>query len=141
MLSNLPQVATVSGVYTPRDFTQQLNDMSSNSANALRNAFDFAMDLQNEMVKNKQSKLMDDEIKRQEVLKENIANDERLLVKLQKELEMLKSGEDVEVRKGAQMLQQNNTKPVQDKLDLLDTVDKQNIWNWANVQNANVEGL
>lgn len=138
MLSNLPQVATVSGVYTPRDFTQQLNDMSSNSANALRNAFDFAMDIQNEMVKNKQSKLMDDEIKRQEVLKENIANDERLLVKLQKELEMLKSGEDVEVRKGAQMLQQNNTKPVQDKLDLLDTVDKQNIWNWANVSGGNL---
>ena len=70
-LSNLPQVATVSGVYTPRDFTQQLNDMASNSANALRNAFDFAMDLQNESIKNKQSKLMDDEIKRQEILKEN----------------------------------------------------------------------
>lgn len=137
-LSNLPQVATVSGVYTPRDFTQQLNDMSSNSANALRNAFDFAMDIQNEMVKNKQSKLMDDEIKRQEILKENIANDERLLVKLQKELEMLKNGEDVEIRKGAQMLQQNNTKPVQDKLDLLDTVDKQNIWNWANVSGGAV---
>lgn len=137
-LSNLPQVATVSGVYTPRDFTQQLNDMSSNSANALRNAFDFAMDIQNEMVKNKQSKLMDDEIKRQEILKENIANDERLLVKLQKELEMLKNGEDVEVRKGTQMLQQNNTKPVQDKLDLLDIVDKQNIWNWANVSGGNI---
>lgn len=137
-LSNLPQVATVSGVYTPRDFTQQLNDMSSNSANALRNAFDFAMDIQNEMVKNKQSKLMDDEIKRQQILKENIANDERLLVKLQKELEMLKNGEDVEVRKGTQMLQQNNTKPVQDKLDLLDTVDKQNIWNWANVSGGNL---
>lgn len=137
-LSNLPQVATVSGVYTPRDFTQQLNDMSSNSANALRNAFDFAMDIQNEMVKNKQSKLMDDEIKRQQILKENIANDERLLVKLQKELEMLKNGEDVEVRKGTQMLQQNNTKPVQEKLDLLDTVDKQNIWNWANVSGGNL---
>jgi len=137
-LSNLPQVATVSGVYTPRDFTQQLNDMSSNSANALRNAFDFAMDIQNEMVKNKQSKLMDDEIKRQQILKENIANDERLLVKLQKELELLKNGEDVEVRKGTQMLQQNNTKPVQDKLDLLDTVDKQNIWNWANVSGGNL---
>ena len=137
-LSNLPQVATVSGVYTPRDFTQQLNDMSSNSANALRNAFDFAMDLQNEMVKNKQSKLMDDEIKRQEILKENIANDERLLVKLQKELEMLKNGEDVEIRNGAQMLQQNNTKPIQDKLDLLDTVDKQKMWNWANVSGGNL---
>lgn len=137
MLSNLPQVATVSGVYTPRDFTQQLNDMSSNSANALRNAFDFAMDIQNEMVKNKQSKLMDDEIKRQEVLKENIANDERLLVKLQKELEMLKSGEDVEVRKGAQMLQQNNTKPVQDKLDMLNSIDG-SMWNWANVSGGAV---
>lgn len=136
-LSNLPQVATVSGVYTPRDFTQQLNDMSSNSANALRNAFDFAMDIQNEMVKNKQSKLMDDEIKRQQILKENIANDERLLVKLQKELEMLKNGEDVEVRKGTQMLQQNNTKPVQDKLDMLNSIDG-SMWNWANVSGGDV---
>lgn len=136
-LSNLPQVATVSGVYTPRDFTQQLNDMSSNSANALRNAFDFAMDIQNEMVKNKQSKLMDDEIKRQQILKENIANDERLLVKLQKELEMLKNGEDVEVRKGTQMLQQNNTKPVQDKLDMLNNIDG-SMWNWANVSGGAV---
>lgn len=137
MLSNLPQVATVSGVYTPRDFTQQLNDMSSNSANALRNAFDFAMDIQNEMVKNKQSKLMDDEIKRQQILKENIANDERLLVKLQKELELLKNGEDVEVRKGTQMLQQNNTKPVQDKLDMLNSIDG-SMWNWANVSGGAV---
>lgn len=137
MLSNLPQVATVSGVYTPRDFTQQLNDMSSNSANALRNAFDFAMDIQNEMVKNKQSKLMDDEIKRQQILKENIANDERLLVKLQKELEMVKNGEDVEVRKGTQMLQQNNTKPVQDKLDMLNSIDG-SMWNWANVSGGNL---
>lgn len=136
-LSNLPQVATVSGVYTPRDFTQQLNDMSSNSANALRNAFDFAMDIQNEMVKNKQSKLMDDEIKRQQILKENIANDERLLVKLQKELELLKNGEDVEVRKGTQMLQQNNTKPVQDKLDMLNSIDG-SMWNWANVSGGAV---
>lgn len=136
-LSNLPQVATVSGVYNPRDFTQQLNDMSSNSANALRNAFDFAMDIQNEMVKNKQSKLMDDEIKRQQILKENIANDERLLVKLQKELESLKNGEDVEVRKGTQMLQQNNTKPVQDKLDMLNSIDG-SMWNWANVSGGAV---
>lgn len=136
-LSNLPQVATVSGVYTPRDFTQQLNDMSSNSANALRNAFDFAMDIQNEMVKNKQSKLMDDEIKRQQILKENIANDERLLVKLQKELEMLKNGEDVEIRKGTQMLQQNNTKPVQEKLDMLNNIDG-SMWNWANVSGGAV---
>lgn len=137
MLSNLPQVATVSGVYNPRDFTQQLNDMSSNSANALRNAFDFAMDIQNEMVKNKQSKLMDDEIKRQQILKENIANDERLLVKLQKELELLKNGEDVEVREGTQMLQQNNTKPIQDKLDMLNSIDG-SMWNWANVSGGAV---
>lgn len=136
-LSNLPQVATVSGVYTPRDFVQQLNDMSSNSANALRNAFDFAMDLQNESIKNKQSKLMDDEIARQNTLKENIANDERLLVKLQKELEMLKNGEDVELRKGTQMLQQNNTKPIQDKLDMLNSIDD-SMWNWSNVSGGNV---
>lgn len=130
-LSNLPQVATVSGVYTPRDFTQQLNDMSSNSANALRNAFDFAMDIQNEMVKNKQSKLMDDEIKRQQILKENIANDERLLVKLQKELEMVKNGEDVEVRSGEQMLPQNLTPTMQSAMNLLKKTDEnKSFWNF-----------
>lgn len=130
-LSNLPQVATVSGVYTPRDFTQQLNDMSSNSANALRNAFDFAMDIQNEMVKNKQSKLMDDEIKRQQILKENIANDERLLVKLQKELEMVKNGEDVEVRSGEQMMPQNLTPTMQSAMNLLKKTDEnKSFWNF-----------
>ena len=34
---------TVSGVYTPRDFTQQLNYMNENAAKAMRSAADFAL--------------------------------------------------------------------------------------------------
>ena len=51
---------TVSGVYTPRDFTQQLNYMNENAAKALRSAGDFVLDLQNEAVKQKQKKLIED---------------------------------------------------------------------------------
>lgn len=89
---------TVSGVYTPRDFTQQLNYMNENAAKAMRSAADFALDLQNEAVKQKQKNLIEDEYNRQQTLKENIANDERLLEKLKNDLEELKAGRDVEIR-------------------------------------------
>lgn len=82
---------TVSGVYTPRDFTQQLNYMSENASKALRSAADFALDLQNESVKQKQKKIIEDEYTRQQTLKENIANDEKLLVKLKNDLAELKA--------------------------------------------------
>ena len=85
---------TVSGVYTPRDFTQQLNYMNENAAKALRSAGDFVLDLQNEAVKQKQKKLIEDEYNRQQTLKENIANDERLLVKLKNDLAELKAGKE-----------------------------------------------
>lgn len=89
---------TVSGVYTQRDFTPQLNYMNENAAKAMRSAADFTLDLQNEAVKQKQKKIIEDEYNRQQTLKENISNDERLLVKLKNDLAELKAGRDVEIR-------------------------------------------
>lgn len=122
---------TVSGVYTPRDFTQQLNYMNENAAKALRSAGDFVLDLQNEAVKQKQKKLIEDEYTRQQTLKENIANDERLLVKLKNDLAELKAGRDVEIRKGEQMMPQNLTPTMQEAMDALKKTDEnKSFWNF-----------
>lgn len=122
---------TVSGVYTPRDFTQQLNYMNENAAKALRSAGDFVLDLQNEAVKQKQKKLIEDEYNRQQTLKENIANDERLLVKLKNDLAELKAGRDVEIRKGEQMMPQNLTPTMQEAMDALKKTDEnKSFWNF-----------
>lgn len=122
---------TVSGVYTPKDYTQQLNYMSENAANALRSAADFALDLQNEAVKQKQKKLIEDEYTRQQTLKENIANDERLLVKLKNDLAELKAGRDVEIRSGEQMMPQNLTPTMQSAMDALKKTDEnKSFWNF-----------
>ena len=80
---------TVSGVYTPRDFTQQLNYMSENAAKALRSAGDFDLDLQNEAVKQKQKKLIEKEYDRQQRLKDQIERDKQLIENLKKELSSL----------------------------------------------------
>lgn len=80
---------TVSGVYTPRDFTQQLNYMNENAAKALRSAGDFALDLQNEAVKQKQKKLIEKEYDRQQSLKDQIERDKQLIENLKKELSSL----------------------------------------------------
>ena len=80
---------TVSGVYTPRDFTQQLNYMNENAAKALRSAADFALDLQNESVKQKQKKLIEKEYNRQQSLKDQIERDKQLIENLKKELSSL----------------------------------------------------
>ena len=80
---------TVSGVYTPRDFTQQLNYMNENAAKAMRSAADFALDLQNENVKQKQKKLIEKEYNRQQSLKEQIERDKQLIENLKKELSSL----------------------------------------------------
>ena len=80
---------TVSGVYTPRDFTQQLNYMNENAAKALRSAADFALDLQNEAVKQKQKKLIEKEYDRQQRLKDQIERDKQLIENLKKELSSL----------------------------------------------------
>lgn len=122
---------TVSGVYTPRDFTQQLNYMSENAAKALRSAADFALDLQNESVKQKQKKLIEDEYNRQQTLKENIANDERLLVKLKNDLDELKAGKEVQMRSGEQMMPQNLTPTMQSAMNLLKKTDEnKSFWNF-----------
>lgn len=80
---------TVSGVYTPRDFTQQLNYMNENAAKAMRSAADFALDLQNEAVKQKQKKLIEKEYNRQQSLKDQIDKDKQLIENLKKELSSL----------------------------------------------------
>lgn len=87
-LTNLPNVS-VSGVYTPRDFTQQLNYMNENAAKALRSAGDFVLDLQNEAVKQKQKKLIEKEYDRQQRLKDQIEKDKQLIENLNKELSSL----------------------------------------------------
>ena len=80
---------TVSGVYTQRDFTPQLNYMSENAAKALRSAADFSLDLQNEAVKQKQKKLIEKEYDRQQRLKNQIEKDKQLIENLKKELSSL----------------------------------------------------
>lgn len=136
-VTNLPHVS-VSGVYTPRDFTQQLNYMNENAAKALRSAGDFVLDLQNEAVKQKQKKLIEDEYNRQQTLKENIANDERLLVKLKNDLAELKAGKEVQMRSGEQMMPQNLTPTMQSAMDALKKTDEnKSFWNFKPAEVSN----
>lgn len=131
MLTVMPQAPSVTGVYQVRDFVPQLNYMSENGGKALRSAFDFAMDLQNEAVKSKQRDVLNKEIDRQELLKENIENDKVLLAKLEKDLEQLKAGNDVELRQGESLMQQNNVPEMQKYLDALHKTDEnKSFWNF-----------
>ena len=131
MLTVMPQAPSVTGVYQVRDFVPQLNYMSENGGKALRSAFDFAMDLQNEAVKSKQRDILNKEIDRQEFLKENIENDKVLLAKLEKDLEQLKAGNDVELRQGEELMQQNNVPEMQKYLDALHKTDEnKSFWNF-----------
>ena len=136
MLTVMPQAPSVTGVYQVRDFVPQLNYMSENGGKALRSAFDFAMDLQNEAVKSKQRDVLNKEIDRQELLKENIENDKVLLAKLEKDLEQLKAGNDVELRQGEELMQQNNVPEMQKYLDALHKTDEnKSFWNWKGEEN------
>lgn len=131
MLTVMPQAPSVTGVYQVRDFVPQLNYMSENGGKALRSAFDFAMDLQNEAVKSKQRDILNKEIDRQDFLKENIENDKVLLAKLEKDLEQLKAGNDVELRQGESLMQQNNVPEMQKFLDALHKTDEnKSFWNF-----------
>lgn len=133
-LTVMPQAPTLSGVYSVRDFVPQLNKMTEDNTKALQNAFNFAMDLQNESVRGEQKDLVNKENDRRKSLEENIRNDELLLAKLQKELQMLKNGEDVQVRSGIQTMQQNSVPEVQKKVDMLNNIDNNTMkWNWANI--------
>lgn len=130
-LTNMPLAATISGVYGVRDTLPQLNYMSENSAKALRNAIDTGLDVQNEIVKSRQQNVMNDEIARQNTLKENIQNDKVLLAKLEKELAALKNGNDVEIRRGEQMMPQNLTPTMQTYMDNLKKTDEnKSFWNF-----------
>lgn len=132
----MPQAPSVTGVYQVKDFVPQLNYMSENGGKALRSAFDFAMDLQNEAVKSKQRDVLNKEIDRQELLKENIENDKVLLAKLEKDLEQLKAGNDVELRQGEELMQQNNVPEMQKYLDALHKTDEnKSFWNWKGEEN------
>lgn len=133
-LTVMPQAPTLSGVYSVRDFVPQLNKMTEDNTKALQNAFNFAMDLQNESVRGEQKDLVNKENDRRKSLEENIRNDELLLTKLQKELQMLKNGEDVQIRSGIQTMQQNSVPEVQKKIDMLNNIDNNTMkWNWANL--------
>ena len=135
----MPQAPTVTGVYSVRDFVPQLNYMSENGAKAFRSAFDFAMDLQNEAVKSKQRDVLNKENERQELLKENIENDKVLLAKLEQELADLKTGKDVEIRSGEQMMPQNLTPTMQSYMDNIKKSDEnKSFWNFrpAEVNNG-----
>lgn len=136
MLTVMPQAPSVTGVYQVKDFVPQLNYMSENGGKALRSAFDFAMDLQNEAVKSKQRDVLNKEIDRQTLLKENIENDKVLLAKLEKDLEQLKAGNDVELRQGEELMQQNNVPEMQKYLDALHKTDEnKSFWNWKGEEN------
>lgn len=117
---------SVSGVYTPKDYTQQLNYMSENAANALQNAFKFGTKVHDYKLQRDQEKVLSAENERQSRLKENIENDKVLLANLKNELAELKAGKDVELRQGSELMQQNNV-PVMQKY--LDNLNKTN-WNW-----------
>lgn len=84
---------TVSGVYTPKDYTQQLNYMSENAANALQNAFKFGTQVHDYMKSRKQGALMKKDAEDYQALKKSIEDDKALLANLKNELASLQGGE------------------------------------------------
>jgi len=126
MLNNLPQAPTVSGVYSVRDFVPQLDSATESNTEALQNAFKFGTQVHDYLIQREQAKVLAKENDRQTKLKENIANDKVLLAKMEKELEQLKAGNDVELRQGIELMQQNNVPAMQKYLDVLNKTN----WNW-----------
>ena len=130
-LSVLPSAPSVSGVYQIRDFVPELNAASKNTTDALKNAFKFGTQAHDYMIQRKQGNILAKENDRQTRLKENIENDKVLLANLKKELEQLKAGNDVELRKGEELMQQNNVPIMQKYLDALHKTDEnKSFWNW-----------
>lgn len=130
-LTNMPQAPSVTGVYQVRDFVPQLTDASKSAASALQNAFKFGTRVHDYAIQRDQEKVLRKENDRQTKLKENIANDTVLLAKLKKELEQLKAGNDVELRQGTQLMQQNNVPEMQKYLDALNKTDEnKSFWNF-----------
>ena len=135
-LANFPNAPTVTGVYSIRDFVPQLNESTKNTTDALKNAFKFGTQVHDYKIQRDQEKLLKNENDRQTRLKENIANDKVLLVKLEQELEQLKAGNDVELRQGESLMQQNNVPEMQKYLDALHKTDEnKSFWNWKGEEN------
>ena len=135
-LANFPNAPTVTGVYSIRDFVPQLNESTKNTTDALKNAFKFGTQVHDYKIQRDQEKLLKNENDRQTRLKENIENDKVLLVKLEQELEQLKAGNDVELRQGEELMQQNNVPEMQKYLDALHKTDEnKSFWNWKGEEN------
>lgn len=132
----MPQAPSVTGVYQVRDFVPQLNESTKNTTDALKNAFKFGTQIHDYKIQRDQEKLLKNENDRQTRLKENIANDRVLLSKLEQELEQLKAGNDVELRQGESLMQQNNVPEMQKYLDMLNKTDEnKSFWNWKGEEN------
>ena len=135
-LNVLPTTPSVTGVYTVRDFVPQLNEATKSTTDALQNAFKFGTRVHDYKIQRDQEKLLRKENDRQTLLKENIANDKILLAKLEQELEQLKAGNDVEMRQGEELMQQNNVPVMQKYLDALHKTDEnKSPWNWKGEEN------
>lgn len=136
MLTVLPQAPTVTGVYQIRDSVPQLNEATKSNTAALQNAFKFGTQVHDYLTQREQANVLAKENDRQTKLKENIANDKVLLAKMEKELEELKAGNDVELRQGTQLMQQNNIPEMQKYLDMLHKTDEnKSFWNWQGEDN------
>ena len=130
-LTNFPLAPSVTGVYTVRDFVPQLNEATKSTTDALQNAFKFGTRVHDYKIQRDQEKLLRKENDRQTLLKENIANDKVLLAKLEQDLEQLKAGNDIELRQGEELMQQNNVPVMQKYLDALRKTDEnKSFWNF-----------
>lgn len=122
---------TISGIFNVRDFVPQLNEATKSTTDALQNAFKFGTRVHDYKIQRDQEKLLRKENDRQTLLKENIANDKVLLAKLEQELEQLKAGNDIELRQGEELMQQNNVPVMQKYLDALHKTDEnKSFWNF-----------
>ena len=131
MLSVMPVAPSVTGVYTVKDFVPQLNEATKSTTDALQNAFKFGTRVHDYKIQRDQEKLLRKENDRQTLLKENIANDKILLAKLKQDLEQLKAGNDIELRQGEELMQQNNVPVMQKYLDALHKTDEnKSFWNF-----------
>ena len=132
----MPSAPTVSGVYQIRDFVPQLDAATKTTTDALKNAFKFGTQAYDYMIQRKQGNILSKENDRQTLLKENIANDKVLLAKMEQELKQLKAGNDVELRQGEELMQQNNVPVMQKYLDALHKTDEnKSFWNWKGEEN------
>lgn len=130
-LTNFPVAPSVTGVYQVRDFVPQLNEATKSTTDALQNAFKFGTRVHDYKIQRDQEKLLRKENDRQTLLKENIANDRVLLAKLVQELKQLEAGNDIELRQGEELMQQNNVPVMQKYLDALHKADEnKSFWNF-----------